>query len=91
MIILQGFINVPANELDAIKVALITHKQLTQQEVGCITFTVIQDKKNPCQFHVYEEFIDQLAFERHQARVKSSAWGEATKNVIRHYQISQKP
>lgn len=90
MIILQGFISVPENELDTIKVALIAHKQRTQQEVGCITFTVIQDKKNPCQFHVYEEFIDQLAFEKHQANVKASPWGQATKNVLRHYQITHK-
>jgi len=90
MIILQGFINVPEDELEIIKVALVTHKQRTRQEAGCITFTVRQDKTDPCRFHVYEAFIDQLAFEQHQASVKSSPWGEVTKNVSRHYQISHK-
>ena len=67
---------------------LIEHEKLTQQESGCITFKVTQDLGNINRFNVYEEFIDQKAFERHQLRVKNSKWGKVTTNVQRHYQIS---
>ncbi len=49
---------------------------------------VTQDDMNPLKFSVYEEFVDQAAFDLHQARVKSSRWGQVTQNVERHYQIS---
>lgn len=88
MATLQGFIIVPTEELDIVKNELITHKYLTLQEPGCLSFRVTQDKSNPCKFDVYEEFIDQAAFDKHQARVKSSKWGDVTKNVERYYQIN---
>ena len=87
MVKLQGFIVVPTEELDIVKNELINHKHLTLQESGCLTFSVTQDKNNFCKFDVYEEFVDQAAFDKHQARVKSSKWGNITKNVERHYQI----
>jgi quinol monooxygenase YgiN len=87
-VILQGFIVVPEAELEVVKSELITHKRLTLKENGCLTFTVTPDEVNPHKFSVYEEFVNQAAFDNHQARVKSSKWGEVTKNVERHYQIS---
>ncbi|WP_440873652.1 putative quinol monooxygenase [Thalassotalea sp. PLHSN55] len=88
-IILQGFIIVPASDLASVKSELIAHKSLTLQEPGCLTFVVTPDKINPHKFNVYEEFENQTAFESHQARVKSSRWGEITKNVERHYRINK--
>jgi len=88
MVTLQGFIIVPTEELDLAKTELINHKRLTLQESGCITFSVIQDKKNLRKFDVYEEFVDQIAFERHQTRVKSADWGEVTKDAKRHYKVT---
>jgi quinol monooxygenase YgiN len=67
---------------------LIIHKKLTLAETGCLIFTVTPDEVNANKFSVYEEFINQAAFDNHQARVNASAWGEATKNVERHYKIS---
>ena len=87
-VILQGFIVVPDSDLEVVKSELIIHKRLTLKESGFLTFTVTPDEVNPNKFSVYEEFIDQTAFDNHQARVKSSKWGEVTKNVERHYQIS---
>lgn len=86
-IILQGFIVVPDSDLAVVKSELLIHKTLTLKEAGCLTFTVTQDENNPHKFSVYEEFVNQDAFDNHQARVKSSKWGEVTKNVERHYQI----
>ena len=87
-VILQGFIIVPDFDLEIVKCELVTHKSLTLKETGCLTFTVTPDENNRNKFSVYEEFINQTAFDNHQARVKSSKWGDVTKNVERNYQIS---
>lgn len=87
-VILQGFIVVPGSDLEVVKHELVIHKRLTLEESGCLIFTVIQDENNIHKFHVYEEFVDQDSFDSHQSRVKSSKWGQVTKNVERNYQIS---
>ncbi|MBE0404578.1 putative quinol monooxygenase [Halomonas citrativorans] len=84
---LKGFIEVPGSDLDGVQAELNTHRQLTLEEPGCITFKVTQDKTDPCRFDVYEEFIDRKAFEEHQQRVASSDWGKLTRNVKRHYEV----
>lgn len=84
---LKGFIEVPGSDLDGVQAELNTHRQLTLEEPGCITFKVTQDKTDPCRFDVYEEFIDRTAFEQHQQRVASSDWGKLTRNVKRHYDV----
>lgn len=81
---LQGFILIPAADLELVKSELDIHKTLTLKEAGWVT----QDDMNPLKFSVYEEFVGQAAFDLHQARVKSSRWGQVTQNVERHYQIS---
>jgi quinol monooxygenase YgiN len=86
-IILKGFIIVPTADLSAIKKALISHKELTRNEPGCLMFNVTQSEINLNRFDVYEEFIDKTAFELHQIRVENSAWGKAAANVERHYEI----
>lgn len=87
-IILQGHILVLDSELDMVGQALEIHKKLTLQETGCLVFEVTQALDNVNKFHVYEEFINQQAFDAHQCRVKNSNWGEVTINVERHYQIT---
>ncbi|MFM5008937.1 putative quinol monooxygenase [Aeromonas sp. R9-2] len=87
-IILKGFILVSQNDLMAVKDELDNHIQLTRAETGCLIFQVTQDPLNPCRFDVYEEFVDKVAFQAHQARIKSSRWGEITVNVERHYTVT---
>jgi quinol monooxygenase YgiN len=87
-VILQGYIIVPHDDLNRVITALDRHKALTRQEPGCLVFKVTQDSQNRYKFDVYEEFLDQAAFEEHQSRVKISAWGDVTVNVKRYYQIS---
>jgi len=89
-LMLRGFTDVPAADLDAVVAELPNHVQLTLQEPGCLMFDVVQDKANPSRFDVYEEFSDEGAFERHQQRVKNSQWGEITADVVRHYEIFTK-
>jgi quinol monooxygenase YgiN len=85
---LQGFIIVLNSGIDTINRELAVHKRLTLKETGCLTFSVTEDETNAQKFNVYEEFVNQAAFEHHQLRVKLSKWGEVTKNVKRHYKIS---
>ena len=87
-IVLQGFIIVPESDIEVVKNELLTHKKLTLSETGCLIFEVTLDAVNPNRFNVYEEFVNQEAFNYHQLRVKSSTWGKVTKDVERHYQIS---
>lgn len=76
-IILRGYIIVPSDSLVAVKSGLLIHDELTKKELGCIKFEVSQDKNNHNKFNVYEEFIDEEAFNNHQLRVANSKWGEA--------------
>ncbi len=88
-ITLQGHIIVADADLEVVKSELLIHTKLTEQETGCLLFSVTVDKNNPNKFDVYEEFVNQAAFDIHQSRVKSSNWGKVTHRVQRHYQVSQ--
>lgn len=87
-VILNGHIEVPETDLEAVLRELPRHTQLTLEEAGCIVFEVTQDSANERLFRVYEEFVDQHAFDGHQRRVQTSNWGSITKNVVRHYEIT---
>ena len=87
-VILQGYILVPDVDLEIVKTELVVHSKLTKQESGCLIFEVTPDIDNPNRFSVYEEFVDQAAFDLHQSRVKNSNWGKVTTQVERHYQIT---
>ena len=87
-ITLNGHIEVPSEDLNAVLAELPNHIALTQAEAGCMTFKVTQDSSNPQRFDVYEEFTDKAEFEKHQARVKASHWEKVTKNVERFYTIT---
>ena len=86
-VILKGFIIVLEEDLSIVKKELTNHRNLTKNESGCLVFDVTQNQSNPNRFDVYEEFINKVAFEFHQQRVKNSYWGEVTVNVERHYEI----
>jgi len=88
-VVLQGHIVVPDKELTTIEKGLTKHIELTLQEPGCLVFQVTPDPIKKNQFNVYEEFTDLRAFNAHQERVKQSHWGQITKNVQRHYQITE--
>lgn len=88
-VILKGYIVVPEDELKAVKSELSNHVFITKSETGCVVFQVSQRLDNPNVFDVYEEFEDDYSFDLHQDRVKSSAWGQITKNVQRHYKVTR--
>lgn len=86
---LQGYIIVSDDDLASVQAELPKHAELTQKEDGCLIFRVSQDSENQNVFNVYEEFVNRVAFEEHQQRVRNSRWGKIAENVKRHYQISE--
>jgi len=84
-VILEGYIRVPYEELETIKNKLNEHIEHTLNEDGCLEFDVTQDDSDECIFHVFEKFLDNDAFNLHQARTKISDWGAVSKNVGRFY------
>jgi quinol monooxygenase YgiN len=89
-IVLSGHIIIPMEELDKVSVALEDHKRLTRAEPGCLIFNIRPDADRLGWFKVYEKFSSQEAFDAHQARVAQSEWGAISKNVERHYKITEK-
>lgn len=87
-ITLQGHIIVSDSDLAQVNKELSNHKALTRAESGCLVFNVTIDDENFNKFNVYEEFVDQCAFNQHQQRVKDSTWGQVTQHVDRHYEIT---
>ena len=88
-VVLEGYIIVRESDLESIKNELTNHIKLTRDEVGCLEFIVNQDENDSFRFNVYEEFLSKEAFDYHQDRVRNSFWGKITKNVERHYQVSE--
>lgn len=86
-VILEGYIVVPEQDLNMVLNELPNHIAQTRAESGCLVFQVEQDAEQSTRFLVYEEFVDQAAFNHHQARTKKSRWSEITANVDRYYQF----
>ncbi len=85
---LTGYIDVPAERMEAIQTALRAHIALTRAEPGCLSFDV-----NPCpnvkyRFLVSEVFVDQQAFDAHQIRARASDWAKVSDGIAREYSIS---
>lgn len=63
------------------------HIELTRAEAGCLHFDVKQTG-DPLVWTVSERFVDQAAFDVHQARVGASEWGRATAGIKRDYVVT---
>lgn len=86
---LTGRIIVPDDDLDGVIAALPTHIDLSRKEKGCLRFEVTQSAENRNIFDVHEEFVDDVAFQRHQSRVRNSVWGDVSANAERHYEVKK--
>lgn len=87
MIVLEGYLDVPADRIEAVLAALPEHIELTKAEPGCISFSVEVSPALPTRLIVSETFRDQSAFDVHQARSRASAWFKVTEGMPRHYKI----
>lgn len=88
MISLTGqLVCVDENEAATVLRHLDLHVALTRAEPGCLHFTVTQTA-DPLVWTVHERFVDQAAFDLHQARVQASEWGRATAGIERDYVVT---
>jgi quinol monooxygenase YgiN len=78
---------VDENEAATVLRHLDLHVALTRAEPGCLHFTVTQTA-DPLVWTVHERFVDQAAFDLHQARVQASEWGRATAGIKRDYVLA---
>jgi quinol monooxygenase YgiN len=62
------------------------HIALTRQEPGCLDFAV-ERTTDLLVWSVEECFADRAAFDAHQQRVASSAWGRLTAHIERRYAV----
>jgi len=69
-----------------VRAHLAEHIALTRAEPGCIAFDV-EPGDEPGVWKVAERFVDEGAFDAHQRRIASSAWGAETAGIERRYEI----
>lgn len=87
-VFLRGHIQVPPGRIEQVRAALPDHIALTRAEPGCLSFEVVEDADNSGRFVVSEVFVDQDAFEAHQARTMQSPWAAVTSGIPRDYAIT---
>ncbi|PZR00410.1 MAG: antibiotic biosynthesis monooxygenase [Cereibacter sphaeroides] len=75
-----------AAEADIVRRHLAEHVRLTLAEAGCLSFQVAQTG-DPLIWRVQECFANRAAFDAHQSRTRTSAWGIATEAIRRDYRI----
>jgi quinol monooxygenase YgiN len=85
---LTGYIDVPPERMDDIQAALPAHISLTRAEPGCLSFDVSPCPEVNGRFLVSEAFVDQQAFDAHQARSGASDWANVSDGIPRDYSIS---
>lgn len=83
---LEGHIDVPADCIEQVSEALKEHIRLTREEAGCIFFDVDACANVEGRFLVSEAFVDEAAFNHHQARAGASPWAIASADVPRKYE-----
>ena len=88
-VVLSGHIEVPVEDLAAVRQELPIHIAATLAESGCLAFEVVEVPGTPGSFSVYEVFSSRGAFELHQRRVAGSRWGQVAAGATRHYSISE--
>lgn len=62
------------------------HIRLSRAEPGCLSFAITRTV-DPMVWQVDESFVDQAAFEAHQARTRASEWYRQTAELPRAFQI----
>ncbi|WP_421858016.1 putative quinol monooxygenase [Oricola sp.] len=86
-VLLDGYIDVPAERRAAVAEALAEHVRLTLAEPGCRRFSVALCPNVPGRYLVSEAFVDRAAFDAHQTRAAASAWADVTQGIARNYEI----
>lgn len=89
MIRLKGhLICMTDSESQIVQQHLPEHIRLTRAEPGCLSFEVTQTD-NPMIWDVRETFRTRADFDAHQSRTRASRWFEATRHILRDFQIEE--
>ena len=75
-------------EADLVRLYLSRHLELTRAEPGCIVFEVTPEEDG-LTWAVHERFVDQAAFDAHQARAATSDWARQTADIPRDYTVDE--
>lgn len=63
-------------------------ERLSRAEPGCRRFDLREDPATPGRLLVEEEFADADAFATHKARAEASAWGQISRGILRHLDVT---
>jgi quinol monooxygenase YgiN len=77
-----------SDDLQIVETYLPDHIILSRAEPGCISFNVTQTA-DPLVWYLDETYVDQAAFEAHQARNRASEWWQKSQGLVRDFQLSQ--
>lgn len=77
-----------AEEAELVRQYLPEHKELTNEENGCMSFKMTETA-DPLIWQVEELFTNQTTFDAHQKRTRASVWGKETSAIAREYEISE--
>lgn len=87
-VVLNGYIDVPADRIEAVSAALVQHIALTRAEAGCRYFDVTPDPSIEGRYNVYEIFTERATFDFHQKRTGESPWAKVSAGIERHFVVT---
>lgn len=88
---LKGQLKLAPEDCALVEQLLPEHIRLSRAEPGCLSFHVTPCPTDPMVLEVRETFTDRAAFDAHQSRTKTSAWGIQTAHIPRLYEIEEVP
>jgi len=87
----KGWLDVPADRLEAVRAATDEHSRRTRAEAGCLLFEMAEDPSIPGRFLIDEEFIDETALQAHRDRKAGTEWDRVTDGLPRNLTHSGLP
>ena len=74
MLIMNVYVTVKPDQLDAFKAAILTNAAASRTEPGCIRFDVIQKKDDPYTFVLVEIYQNEAALDAHRQTPHFQQW-----------------
>ena len=84
---LNGWIEIPFAEQGRLLPLLEEHVRLTRSEPGCLAFDITKGREDPSRFEAADGSETGPPLRSTSAAPAASAWGEATRELKRNYQI----
>lgn len=74
MLIMNVYVTVKPEQLDAFKSAIITNAAASRQEPGCLRFDILEEQDDPHTFVLVEIYQDESALEAHRQTDHFRQW-----------------